>query len=339
MMSRLSKIVFLCGCFAAVARPASALTIIPTFGAGMSGNAAAMAVVNNAISFYQTTFSDPIIVSIAFNDMSSLTELGTSEFLPLRTSYADFSTALAGDATSADDATAGISAATNNPVNGATQLLVKSANLRAIGIAQVARTWTAGDDCDGGMIGVFDGCIGLNLADTDISGGPFSLLAVTEHEIDEILGLGSTLGTSTTAPRPSPEDLFRYSSGGVRSYAANLGACAASPLGDGPLAYFSIDGGATNLDPFDNCNNGGDYGDWAHGTPAQVQDAFGTSGATPSLSSISVEVRALDVIGYTLKTDAVPTPEPATFALLATGLAGLAAFARRRAAGVEVREL
>jgi hypothetical protein len=74
------------------------------------------------------------------------------------------------------------------------------------------------------------------------------------------------------------------------------------------VANFSLNGAAgTNLKQFNNCNNGGDYGDWAsNGSPPAVQDAFATAGSSPSLAVTSPEVVALDAIGYNLS--AVPTP-------------------------------
>lgn len=75
----------------------------------------------------------------------------------------------------------------------------------------------------------------------------------------------------------------------------------------------------------------GDYGDWALAAAAnaQVQDAFGTQGVTPSLTTMSPEVRQVDVIGYTLTTSSV-VPEPATLLLTAAGALFLGAVARRR---------
>jgi hypothetical protein len=127
------------------------------------------------------------------------------------------------------------------------------------------------------------------------------LFATVEHEIDEVLGLGSALNGTTTPPVPWTEDLFRWQPGPpvARSYAANTSTT--NPCGGGtPAAFFSIDGGTTNVDDFNNCNNGGDYGDWITHTPSQVQDAFTNASAAASLSISSPEVRALDVIGYSI---------------------------------------
>jgi hypothetical protein len=56
-----------------------------------------------------------------------------------------------------------------------------------------------------------------------------------------------------------------------------------------------------------NQNGGGDYGDWWSSGPhtPRVQDAFGTTGATPNLG---VELTFLDVIGWDLVTGTPPPP-------------------------------
>lgn len=62
-------------------------------------------------------------------------------------------------------------------------------------------------------------------------------------------------------------------SNSVRSFSYNSSTDV--PCTGSPTAYFSINGGATNLNQYNNCNNGEDYGDWIYIDGKQVQDAFG----------------------------------------------------------------
>jgi hypothetical protein len=284
------------------AKPADALTITATFGTGgATVSPAAQAVINSAIQFYQNTFTDPINVLIQFNNMS--TGLGSSNFWFYSVGYSAYHTDLITDAKSTDDtaALATLPSGVNNPVTNNTTMQVKGATGRAVGLNTPA---ASGLNCSASGL---DGCIGLNLAITDVTvAGGFSLFAVVEHEIDEILGLGSALNGATTPGTPWAEDLFRYSSPGVRSFSANgstTNPCSAST----PFAFLSIDG-TDLIDQFNNCNNGGDYGDWITHTPTQVQDAFTNNSAKPSLTLSSPEVRALDAIGYDLAPQTVPEP-------------------------------
>src|SRR5215471_7404130 len=78
-----------------VVTSASALTIIPTFGA--TGGAAAfsagdIACINSVISLYQNTFSDPITVNITFNNMT--TGLGQSQAPFYQTTYGSIHSAM-----------------------------------------------------------------------------------------------------------------------------------------------------------------------------------------------------------------------------------------------------
>src|SRR5260370_27842940 len=123
-------------------------------------------------------------------------------------------------------------------------------------------------------------------------------MAGVGHEIDEVLGLGSALHGPTSPADPWTEDLSLWASPGVRSFTANTSTT--NPCSSTPMSFFSIDGGSTDLNEFNNCNNGGDYGDWITHTPSQVQDAFTNFSGSPSLSVTSLEVRALDVIGFSL---------------------------------------
>src|SRR5262245_16834947 len=85
---------------------------------------------------------------------------------------------------------------------------------------------------------------------------------LTEHEVDEVLGFGSSINLHDEL---RPQDLFSWSAAGVR----NL-----TPSGS---RYFSIDGGNTNIVGF-NQEPDGDFGDWLSGPCPQgtpyVQNAF-----------------------------------------------------------------
>jgi len=269
----------------------SGLTIIPTFNANI--DAATQSVINNAIAFYQNTFTNNITVNIEFHNMNS--GLGQSVFFAFAVPYATYRTALGTNATSADDTTALAStpSGSNNPVTGSSNILVKSPNGRAIGINLPEQMFPMASPCP---MFTGSGCIGLNVTSANSLG---ILLATVEHEIDEVLGLGSALQGTTTPADPWTEDLFRWASAGARGFAANssnTNPCSMST----PVSFFSIDGGTTDLNQFNNCNNGGDYGDWITHTPSQVQDAFTNGSGSPFLSVTSPEVRALDVIGYSI---------------------------------------
>src|SRR5258708_15712569 len=102
-------------------------------------------------------------------------------------------------------------------------------------------------------------------------------MPVVEHEMDEVLGLGSFLGTGLRTTDPLREDLFRFDQLGNRTFTTSSGS----------LAFFSITG-KTDLAQFDNQNDGGDFGDWQSnprpaGVQPKVQDAFATPGGNPQL--------------------------------------------------------
>jgi hypothetical protein len=178
----------------AAPKPAHALSIEATFDPNLS--ASAVIVINTAISFYQTTFSDPITVNIEFENMNI--GLGRSLTFVRTTPYSTYRAALGADATSANDTTALANTPTGafNPVTGSTFINVKNANLRTVGLP--AAFGNFGTACVR-VNYVGDSCIGLNVGQTTTGGGAFSLLATVEHEIDEALGLAS--GTRTTGVR------------------------------------------------------------------------------------------------------------------------------------------
>jgi hypothetical protein len=132
---------------------------------------------------------------------------------------------------------------------------------------------------------------GSNLTRTGVQDPTkYDLLAVASHEIDEAIANGSNLNNLQNGDQhPATievDDLFRYDQTGARTYDTNLAT----------QAFFSIDGGVTDLAQF-NQTQGGDFSDWKTGAaPPKVQDANVTNGATANLG---VELRLLDVLGYT----------------------------------------
>ncbi len=290
------------------------LTIVPTFTSSITGDANKASIeagINAAISRIEAAIATPITVNIDFYEATS--GLGENSSTTANLSYSKFRTdLLTKQILSANDnkAIASLQAQTNNPVDGNANVSLTLPNLRALGETTL-----------GSNGGGYDGDVGLyipllNLSRTGTQDpNKYDLQAVATHEIDEVLGIGgwgSVIGDSGWKTGPvGSEDLFRYKAANSRSYSSSSSA----------TAYFSIDGGMTNLSGF-NQDSSGDYADWASGPTPQVQDAFGSPGIDTNLGIN--ELTAFDVVGYNL------VPEPGSVALLSVVGAGLLGGGRRR---------
>jgi hypothetical protein len=323
---RLRALVLALAALAAAPAWANSFTIVPTFDSsitGLQGNLRnnVESAINSAIAVYEADFTNSMTIDITFSaGNSGQVGSNTTDLNPV--SYATFISTLWTQQTNVGNLAplANLSeTATTDPVMGNSTIWVKNANLDALGLSGLIVT--PSDPA---------GTINFNLSAMSIDGGSDNLKTVAEHEIDEVLGLGSSLDLYLQYPGQnyyqtiSPEDLFRY--------ASYNGTVARSYTVGSTNAYFSLDG-KTDLAQFNNpaaaaCgSNGacGDYGDWASGTgKVRVQDAFATGGASPALG---VELTALEAIGY----DAAPAPEPSTWALIVIGSAFMGAAARRKA--------
>ena len=261
------------------------LIITPVWDSTITGDpnsATIMNTINQAILAYETRFSDPVDVTITFQEMGS--GLGMSSTYGSTIAYTSYYNALTADSKTSNDAVAlaHTPGGPNNPVDGTTSIRVTTANQRALGFNTSPPP------------GQSDSTISLNvsLMNLDrqtIDPNKYDLMAVVSHEIDEALGTGSGVGQANI----EPVDLFRYTAGGLRTHTTS-----------GDDAWFSINGGTTDLARY-NQNASGDYGDWWSTGPhtPQVQDAFATQAATPNLG---VELTVLDVVGFDYIVAALP---------------------------------
>lgn len=310
-------------------------------------------VINTAAQTYESLFANNATINIYFQEGGGL---GSSTYFVYDEtggagtfSYSQiYSKLLATNANPAAFAalTANGGGGINNPVTGTPTMEMKSATLRALGLNQPAGCYivATGDSsqpntCTGGFgAGAVDGIVTLNTSLTDppltSSGSAYGLLGVVEHEMDEVLGLGSALenvdcsGTgcgvggvlnasnNTIYDAPMIEDLYRWDGNGNRTLTANC------VNGSATSAYFSYGPSTGNIAQFNNLCNDGDFGDWASGPVAQTQDAFATPGTNPTVGPS--EIAALTAIGYELA-----APEPGTWLLVLGALALFGASKRR----------
>lgn len=256
--------------------------IVPTYDPATIGNlanhAAIESAINNVLAVYEAHISDPITVNIEFMGSTNPNDLAFSIADRTSVPYTQFLTALKAHKSSADDATAiaSLPNTTTEPVQDGNKVGISSANEKVLGI--IAARGTA---IDGTITFNFSQ---MNLGRTTINPNKYDFISTAEHEIDEVLGLGSDM------PDPGDtwiEDLWRYDGNGHRTYTTDANA----------QAYFSLDG-HTKLIQF-NQDSQGDYGDWASSAVSHVQDAFGDTGQA-GIADPNIEYRALDVLGYHL---------------------------------------
>ncbi len=182
-----------------------------------------------------------------------------------------------------------------------------------------------------GYVG-FSSTVNWNFSGGAIPSGQYDFQGLAAHEIGEVLGRVSALQGS------SPKfatilDLLRYSAPGVSSFSWSA------------PAYFSIDGGKTNLGAFNNIG-GGDRGDWL-GYNGDAQDAYLNPGVSYAFSAndyteldvlgwgayIGGSIKSLDDSGDSFLISAAAVPEPAIWATMLLGLGLIGAATRRRTIG------
>lgn len=288
---------------------ADAMTLSAVFSDGtVNGTAVtftddAKAQIRSALDFYNANFNGSAVTqSIAFT-ISDQGGGAQSSFQTEQVGYSDFRNALlrtqSGSAVDQAVMLPGAAPA------GYAMLSVTEVLAGALGLDNSV-TASAQASC-GGAVAI--ACIQLDPRLIRVAGtnapAP-DLFGTVQHEVDEVLGTASSLkGVADPATlKPAAADLFRYS-GGQLTFQTNA---ATTDTCDGAAtASFSFNGGASTLADYNNCNNGGDYGDFKINT-LKVQD-FKSSSANPTaLSLVSPEVQLLDAVGYNLTPGSGPGP-------------------------------
>jgi len=194
-------------------------------------------------------------------------------------------------------ATAAASIGASDPTSGGS-FAVSTAQARALGLG-------------GGSSGP-DGYIGLSSAipfefNRTAAAGKFDAIGAFQHEMTEAMGRTGSVGAWFGAGVYTALDLFRYTS------TDNVNPQNGTPIRaltqqSGDVAYFSIDGGATNLGGFNASDGSLDYGDW-NGT--MVNDPFGFSspGVVERMSGNDIAVMA--AIGWNMTPTGVTAAQAA----------------------------
>jgi hypothetical protein len=209
-----------------------------------------------------------------------------------------------------------------------------SANLRALGLTTAPGNLSSVGIAGSG--GVYDAIVSIgNLNYVSNGPGKNSLgVSIVERAINDVLGggaSGSTLGTSNANTALGGLDLYRYQT--IGTGISNIDSTPSYNPSTFAIAGFSVDGGKTGIELFNQAGFGSAYGDFSNDNPGcLIQSAF-YSCATPVYSTASPEFLMMESLGFDPVTNAVP--EPSTWAMMILGFAGIGFMAYRRRIGRE----
>jgi len=187
-------------------------------------------------------------------------------------SYSQLEGYLSANSSSSADATALAHLSTTDPTSG-NGFYISSAEEKAWGLISANGTMIDG------VVG-FDGLAPLTFDSNNRAvPGEIDFIGLAEHELTHALGRESGLNAGWS--HFTPMDLFQYSAPGVIQTT------------QGQPAYFSIDGGVTNLNSFDTTSDPADWG------PTVKNDAFDSAAAYDVVASVtSTDITLMDVLGF-----------------------------------------
>ena len=338
-----------------------ALTFNFTFVAGTSAQAQQAFI--DAGARWSALFTDNVVLDMTVGQQALGTGiLASTSSRRASFTYTNFKTALSGDITSANDATAVNSLApgssfsmlinrTSDNPNGSgsatayvdsagannTTINLTTANAKALGLAP--GTGTVGlctSTCDASIVFATAFTWDYNPLD-GITAGAYDFVGIATHEIGHSLGFVSGVDVLDINSPPvngpftadqftfvNSLDLFRYSTAST----ATAGGAIIDFTASTTAKYFSLDKGVTAIAGLSTGRNFGDgqqASHWKDNLGLGIMDP--TAGTGELLSIKPNDVLAFDVIGWNL----TAVPEPGTYALFGLGLLGLAMRRRQMA--------